>query len=995
MDGFTGRRALRGAVALLAGVAALVLASSALATPADPNVVKTLRQPDGTTIQVHLWGDEFIHGYETLGGYTLAYDAKDKTWKYAERDARGRLKPSKAVAKQDAPAAERHLRPTRAAFNDARAAQGAPALGAATLAAAPAWAGSDTDLLFLVVEFTDTGCTFTPTQMQTNMFGGGASGPGDLDDYFDEISYGKLTVVGNVVGNQSGSDCIALANNRAYYNTGAADRDDELVREAVNAANAYVNFADYDNDNDGTVDAMGIIYAGGGPHDGCSADAPPNGSGGDNLWPHSGAVNTGGALTADGKTITPFIINSEITYALATPSTCDQIQTIGLFAHELGHSMGLPDLYDTDIGSGGVGTWSAMASQYLGTANNADTPPHYDAWSKAFEGWVSPIVHEPADRFLQSLPRVEDNGAGVHQFRQNPDGFEIGGLGEYFLIENRQKTGFDAQLAGCGILVWHIAEDQSGNQNGGHTAASHRLVDIDEADGLAELDGNGAPDAGDPFPGSTNNTLFSDSTNPNAVLYNGSNSGLRMRVLTTSCASTMNAAFGPNQIPVADAGGPYTTNEGTDVGLTAAGSSDPDSDALTYAWDLDNDGQFDDSTDQTPTFSVVGDNGSFTVRVRVTDAWGDTDDDSATVTVNNVAPRVTSLSNTGPVTENASVTINGVIADAGWLDTLSASVDWGDGSGALPAPLSGTSENSRPDATLTFSGSHVYGDNGTFTVTVCGMDDDLATTTPCATTVVTVTNVLPTALLDQAGSILVNGVPTFITHAGQTIAFTGSSFDPGSDDRTTSWDWDDGAPAPDVTATSFDNGSSADPFPSPSINPRTVTHPAPHAFGDACFYTVTFAAADDDGGAVSSTVKVIVTGNAAAQRDAGYWQTQYRPRPTAFSDPVRLCYLAIVDFMSTVFGEQRDAKTVAHAFDVLYVNLNKGTEQQKLDRQILTAWLNFANGAFDYGELLDTNGDKVADTQFSAIMAAAEAARIGGNTAQMAAQRRILERING
>jgi hypothetical protein len=176
MTASTGSWALRATTALLAAAAALVLAASALATRADPNVVKTLRQPDGMPISVRLWGDEFSHGYQTLDGYTLAYDAKGKTWNYAERDTRGRLEASKAVAKKDRPPGERNLRPTRAAIDEARAAKGAPPLGAPYLAAAPGWVGSDTDILFLVVEFTDTGCTFTPAQMQTNMFGGGASG---------------------------------------------------------------------------------------------------------------------------------------------------------------------------------------------------------------------------------------------------------------------------------------------------------------------------------------------------------------------------------------------------------------------------------------------------------------------------------------------------------------------------------------------------------------------------------------------------------------------------------------------------------------------------------------------------------------------------------------------------------------------------------------------------------------------------------------------------
>ena len=159
----------------------------------------------------------------------------------------------------------------------------------------------------------------------------------------------------------------------------------------------------------------------------------------------------------------------------------------------------------------------------------------------------------------------------MHQFLSNPGGFEIGGSGEYFLVENRQQVLFDSQLGGCGILVWHLEESQTGNQNGGHTTASHRLVDIDEADGLAELDQNLGPDDGDPFPGSTNNCLVRrrDESQLEA---------LRRLELERAHArahdvvrSSMQAAFGPNQPPVADAGGPYNTDEGIGRGARRDG----------------------------------------------------------------------------------------------------------------------------------------------------------------------------------------------------------------------------------------------------------------------------------------------------------------------------------------------------------------------------------------------------------------------------------------
>ncbi len=447
-------------------------------------------------------------------------------------------------------------------------------------------------------------------------------------------------------------------------------------------------------------------------------------------------------------------------------------------------------------------------------------------------------------------------------------------------------------------------------------------------------------------------------------------------------------------IPTVSAGGPYSTNEGQDVVLTAT-ANDPDGQPLTYAWDFDNDGQFDDAVGASPTFTLVGQDGVFPVRVKVTDPDGAFRVAQANVTVLNVAPTV-ALGSNAPKPENSAVTVSGTVSDPGWLETLTATIDWGDGT-PIQA-ISGTLENERPDATLTFSVSHAYGDDsggGTFTATVCGFDDDTST---CQNIGLSITNVIPTAVIDETGTFLVNGIPTFIAHAGVTVPFTGTSFDPGSDDRTTTWDWGDGAPSPDSTKLSLNDPSfNPDPDPSPTVNPRTVTDTEPHAFAEACFYTVTFGAADDDGGVASDTVKVIITGNASLARNAGYWQTQYRPRPTAFSEAQRLCYLAIAGFMSSVFDEFRDASTVAAAFDVLYVKQNGGSAIEQLDRQILAAWLNFANGAFDYTELVDTDGNGIADTQFATVMATAEAVRLNpaSTEAQLHAQRDILERING
>jgi len=999
------RRSAIGALVVLCAVAAcLATAVIASASPAAPNTIHAFKQPNGTALKLRLWGDEFVHGWETLDGYSVQRDGHDGFWKYARRNLRGLLVPSHRVVGIGATPLRVHLRPTSAAINAIRVREGARPLGVATLATAPPWAGSDTDVLFIMVQFKSgsTQCSFTPGQMQANMFGATASGPGNLNAFFKENSYNTLDLVGTVRGDSPNTACATLANDRAFYNdeTTNADGDDDLVREAVSLVDPYIDFANYDNDNDGNVDALGIIYAGGGPHDGCTA-----GSNSNNLWPHSGGLADSGVASGDGKTIDRFIINSEITHP-AGSNTCNQIQTIGLFAHELGHSLGLPDLYDTDSSSWGDGSWTTMSSQFRSTTNLADTPPEYDAWSKAFEGWVTPIVHQAGDRVLESLSQVEDTGE-VHEFLNNPGGFQTGGSGEYFLVENRQLTKFDAQLPGCGILIWHVDEAQpfkDFNAKEGHTAGAHRGLDLEQADGNNELAGktdtnayadvNNGGDTGDPFPGAASNSLFADSTTPNSKLYSGSSSNVRVKIKATSCSSDMAVAFGPNQAPTASAGGPYSTPEGTDVGLTAAGSSDPDGDSLSYAWDLDNDGQYDDSTSQTPTFTNVGDNNVFTVGVQVTDSFGDSSTASTTDTVTNVNPSVVNVTQNGPRDENdgTGVTVAATVKDPGWLDGLTATIDWGDGNG--PQVVSGAAENTRPDATLAISSSHNYGDNGVFSVTVCGADDDGGS--GCAAPIgVTVTNVKPTATIDQSGTILINGVPTVISQAGASVGLSGRSTDPGSDDLTLAWDWNDGSP---VTSTPYlvnpPNHEPLAPTWTPTVQPRDVTDTKSHAFA-ACLYDVKLSSTDDDTGSTSSTVKVLITGTSTARFSVGYWQRQYSGKPTDFSNATLLCYLKIVRYVSLVFDEKRPLSTVQQAENVL--KAGGGTsETEQFDRQLLAALFNFANGDPDYNELIDTNGNKVGDTPFLTVLANAEAVRLNpaSTKAQIVEQKDLLERID-
>lgn len=440
--------------------------------------------------------------------------------------------------------------------------------------------------------------------------------------------------------------------------------------------------------------------------------------------------------------------------------------------------------------------------------------------------------------------------------------------------------------------------------------------------------------------------------------------------------------------PTADADGPYSTDEGTDVALSGSGTagSDPSAGSITaYDWDLDNDGEYDDATGTSPSFTAVGQDGAFTIGLQVTDEFGNTATDSSTVTVANVAPTVDIAAIT-PIDEGGTVTVTGTISDPGWLEDLSATIDFDDGNGAQP--LTGVEENLRPDATLSFSINFQYGDDGTFDVEVVGSDDDTSTT---ANRNAVVGNVDPTTVIDSSGEQVYDGVSAYIVEAGEDLTIPVNSEDPGSDDLTFTWDWNDGTTS---SETSLVNPPALDPLKSPSVQPRDVTLSATHAYGDACVYDLTVDVEDDDGGSSSDSASVLITGNADVSRGHGWWLNQYRVKSSNDFTPAELdCYLEIVRFMSLVFDagyptDRADAARILNA-------PAKAPATVIFDQHALGAWLNFANGSVKLDTLVDTDGNGTLDSTFGATMLTAETVRLNpaSTSAEIKAQKDILARI--
>ena len=339
-------------------------------------------------------------------------------------------------------------------------------------------------VIVVLVGFSDRSFGSTAAHFRDLFFSTGVIATGSVKEYYREVTGGLVDIAGEVVGPFTLPQTLAWYANGNYgigKPSGVA-RAPNMAQDAARAANPSVNFGLYDNDANGFVDAFIVVHAG--------AGGEVTGNSGD-IWSHKWTLPS--ALAADGKQIYAYL-------------TIPQDAKLGVCAHELGHLLfGFPDLYDTDNSSQGIGSWCLMAG---GSWNGGgDTPAHPSAWCKVNQGWAS--VHNVTGGSSLSIPDVKTSRS-VHRLWKNG-----GGGNEYFLLENRQRTGFDARLPGDGLLVWHIDEAQGGNTDENHYKVA--LVQADNKRDM-ELDRNRG-DAGDPFPGSSGNAAFNGGSTPSSNNY--------------------------------------------------------------------------------------------------------------------------------------------------------------------------------------------------------------------------------------------------------------------------------------------------------------------------------------------------------------------------------------------------------------------------------------------------------------------------------------------
>jgi M6 family metalloprotease-like protein len=497
---------------LLTITAAVLACAMVMAAPAKPNTI-THVQSDGTTVTLTMRGGEFNRSLVTMDGLTVGRDAHGDYCYSAggalsdmlahDPGARGLQETAFVVAYRDqmALAGEARRVPRREDENDHPQ---VPTMGSPRI---PIILVNYTDIRFVDED---------PVTTFQNQFN---EKPMSCLHYFESQSRGLFSPKFDILGP------VDLPNDRAFYGSNkrvfGTDVDEQLgtmIYDACTGLNG-VDFSDYDNDGDGFVDVVVVLYAGVG-------EAQAWHSVPECVWPCQWDMqealdwdcSTTGPFQLDGVTINRFAVFNELE---GSNNNSTEIDGVGTFCHEFGHCLGLPDFYPTNGGNYyGMSTWDIMDNGcYL---NGGHTPAGYTSYERHFMGWMDLIDATPSTQYTLA-PLNTDEGTAVKVTNDaNPD--------EYYLLEYRTKTGWDAYIAGEGIMVLHVDYDKYfWDNNTPNNSPSHPRMTIIPADNILSDYTN----RNDLWPYGDHNELTDEST-PAATVYAG---GLMHKPITEMAIS--------------------------------------------------------------------------------------------------------------------------------------------------------------------------------------------------------------------------------------------------------------------------------------------------------------------------------------------------------------------------------------------------------------------------------------------------------------------------
>ena len=482
-----------------------VIAQQMFAVPACPYPVD-FKQPDGTAITVMIKGDEKIHWYESMDGYSLLFNQAGYLT-YAVLDEGGNLQPSDFIATD----VEKRDAVTDSFLNTIEKELFYSDIQQQFML--KVWEIEDEyetrgergvtgqyKTLCAFVQFPEKSFTKTMNQFENmmNQIGYTGNGTGSVRDFFKESSYDQFDLIITLCG------VYTAPNSESYYagNDGSANCQ-ALARWAAQqvAAEPDINFADYDSNNDGQVDGFHFIFAGRGQE---------AGGGSSTIWSHKWQFSP--SVTKNGKSISIYSCSPELLYS--------DITTIGVICHEMTHAFGAPDFYDTNYETGGdysgTGNWDIMAGGSWNGSPGGNCPPHHNMYTKVQFGWVTPIV-------LSTPTTVTD----MPNSAENPVAYRINTPtnNEYYLLDNRQKVGFDASVPGSGLIIYHVHSNVGTSCiNCTHPQKMYPVC----ASSTVAIPTSGPSNygsinsAGCPFPGTSNKTAFNGTSTPRMFYWTNS-----------------------------------------------------------------------------------------------------------------------------------------------------------------------------------------------------------------------------------------------------------------------------------------------------------------------------------------------------------------------------------------------------------------------------------------------------------------------------------------
>lgn len=582
----------------------LFAALSAFAVPVKRGCWQTLTLADGTEVRAELRGDEHCRWWQDADGTRYVADGVDGAFVAVGRDAlpsQAGLRKARAVRR----VRERVMR---------RAAEGAAL-----------FQGRRKGLIILA-EFPN--CKFTKGNQamvwrMANEHGFSKNGAkGSVADYFAEQSGGQFTLDFDVAGP------VTMSHNYSYYGKDDEENAPEMIKEACIGVDGSINFADYDWDGDGVAEEVFVLYAGHGQADYDSKN--------DNLiWQHMYSVNPTGdpdsVFVLDGTVIDVYACSSEL-------DGSGGLAGIGTFCHEFSHCMGLPDMYDTgESGNFGMGSWDLM--DYGSYSGNGHVPVGYSGYEKMVCGWTTPVELDGEGK-VEGVRPLADMGQSYIVYNQ-------GNRNEYYILENRQRKGFDASLPGHGLLIEHVDYDKTlwdynvvNTTDDADIPNNHQRITIFHAN-------NRLTNVNAAYPYNGNDSLTSTSR-PAATVYNANADGslfmgCAIRGITENADSTMSFTFAADSAATPDIPSDGVLFKETFDLCDGTGGNDGKFSGIRYGHEFnpDNDGWesygmmsggdrcawFGTSKERgsviTPSFTLTGDTATLSFRAAGWDASGD------------------------------------------------------------------------------------------------------------------------------------------------------------------------------------------------------------------------------------------------------------------------------------------------------------------------------------------------------------------------------------